>query len=39
MQPVTETPNLGPVTISQHFAKHFNTLCDVNIKEVLVKKP
>lgn len=28
MQSIIETPNLGPVTISQHVVKHFSRLCD-----------
>ncbi|MDC0404384.1 hypothetical protein OAM26_05090 [Porticoccaceae bacterium] len=28
MLPIIETPNLGPVTISQHVVKHFSRLCD-----------
>ena len=35
MQSIIETPNLGPVTISQHILKHFSRLCDGHIVEAL----
>lgn len=28
MQPMIDTPNLGPVTLSKHVVKHFRRLCD-----------
>jgi hypothetical protein len=37
MQSIIETPNLGPVTISQHVVKHFSKLCDGDMDEALAK--
>ena len=36
MLPVIETPNLGPVTVSQHVVKHFSKLCNGDMDEALV---
>lgn len=35
MQPIIETPNLGPVTISEHVVKHFSKLCDGDMYKAL----
>lgn len=33
MQPIIETANLGPVSISKHVIKHFRRLCDDDFDE------
>lgn len=37
MQPTIDTPNLGPITISQHVVRHFSKLCDGDMNEALAK--
>jgi hypothetical protein len=37
MQAIIETPNLGPVTVSQHVVKQFSKLCNGDIDEALAK--
>ncbi|NVK01467.1 MAG: hypothetical protein HWE12_07995 [Oceanospirillaceae bacterium] len=32
-----DTPNLGPVTVSQHVVKHFSKLCNSDMDEALAK--
>lgn len=36
MLPITETPNLGPVTISQHVVKYFSKFCDGDMEEASI---
>lgn len=36
MQSTIDTPNLGPVTISQHVVKHFRKLCDGDIDKASI---
>lgn len=37
MQATIDTPNLGPVKISQHVVKYFNKFCNDDMNEALAK--